>query len=181
MKIYAAARLALLSLLMVLPISSAMAGDFRAVINGKSIHVDATNDWNEDNYGLGLEYQFATESRWKRQLMVNGFRDSSEEMSYMIGGGLHRTLFASDRLSGFYVDAGINAFLMTRKDVNDNRPFPGALPSLTVGNRFMGFNFTYLPKQAVESLYDAQMMDETISGIFFVQFKFGVGQLFPTD
>lgn len=181
MKIYAAARLALLSLLIVLPISSAMAGDFRAVINGKSIHVDATNDWNEDNYGLGLEYQFATESRWKRQLMVNGFRDSSEEMSYMIGGGLHRTLFASDRLSGFYVDAGINAFLMTRKDVSDNRPFPGALPSLTVGNRFMGFNFTYLPKQAVESLYDARMMDETISGIFFVQFKFGVSQLFPSD
>lgn len=99
----------------------------------------------------------------------------------MIGGGLYRTLFATDRLDGFYVDAGINAFVMTRKDVNDNRPFPGALPSLMVGNRYMGLNLTYLPKQAVESLFDAQMMDETISGIFFLQFKVSVSQLFPSD
>jgi len=181
MKPLHAARLALLSVLIALPVSSAIAGDFSAVINGKSIHVDATNDWNEDNFGLGLEYRFATESRWKKQLMVNGFRDSSEEMSYMIGGGLYRTLFATDRLDGFYVDAGINAFVMTRKDVNDNRPFPGALPSLMVGNRYMGLNLTYLPKQAVESLFDAQMMDETISGIFFLQFKVSVSQLFPSD
>ena len=66
--------------------------------------------------------------------MVNGFLDSNEDMSYMAGAGLHRTLFATDRLNGFYVDAGINAFVMTRTDVNDNRPFPGAVPSLSVGS-----------------------------------------------
>ena len=173
--------LTLCSMLSVLPVSSAMAGDINAIINGKSIHVGATEDWNEDNYGLGLEYQFATKSRWKKQLMVNGFRDSNEEMSYMAGGGIHRNLFATDRLHGFYVDAGINAFLMTRKDVNDNRPFPGALPSLAVGNRYMGFNLTYLPKKAVEKLYDARMMDETMSGIVFLQFKVGLSQLFSPN
>lgn len=158
-----------------------MAGNFNAVINGRSIHVHATEDWNEDNVGLGLEYQFATDSRWKKQVMVNGFRDSSEEMSYMAGAGLHRNLYETDRLHGFYVDAGISVFLMTRKDVNHNRPFPGALPSLSVGNRHMGFNLTYLPKQAVESLYDMEMMDKTISGIFFLQFKVGINQLLPSD
>lgn len=171
----------LVSLLIVLPVSPAVAGDFSAIINGRSIHVDASENWNEDNYGLGLEYQFATQSRWKKQLMVNGFRDSMDEMSYMAGAGLHRTLFASDRLQGFYVDAGINAFLMTRKDVNDNRPFPGALPSLSIGNRHMGLNLTYLPKLAVEKLTDSTLEDDTISGIFFLQFKVSVSGLFPSN
>ncbi|MDH3266117.1 MAG: hypothetical protein OEM25_04040, partial [Gammaproteobacteria bacterium] len=125
--------------------------------------------------------QFATQSRWKKVVMVNGFRDSNEEMSYMAGAGIHRTLFSTDRLNGFYLDAGINAFLMTRKDVNDNKPFPGALPSLTVGNRYAGLNLTYLPKQAVEKLYDARMEDETISGIVFLQFKVNVGKIMARD
>jgi len=154
--------------------SSAMAGEFSAVFNGKSYHLGATENWNEDNYGLGVEYEFASESRWKSRLMVNGFRDSNDDMSYMAGVGLHRNLFASDRLRGFYIDAGLNAFLMTRKDVNNNQPFPGILPSLTVGNEYVGFNLTYLPKQAVEKLYDQQMIDQSISGIVFLQFKVSI-------
>ena len=181
MNLTAALRLALLALVIAMPYSSAWAGSFSAVLNGRSIHVDATENWNEDNVGLGLEYQFASTSRWKRQVMVNGFRDSNEDMSYMAGAGLHRTLFASERMNGLYVDAGINAFLMTRRDINDNRPFPGAVPSLTIGNRVMGVNLTYLPVKAVERLLDARMTDDTVSGIFFLQFKVGVNQLFPGD
>ena len=181
MKRLNAARLTFLALLIVAPASSALAGNFSAVLNGRSIHVDATENWNEDNVGLGLEYQFATESRWKKRLMVNGFRDSTDNMSYMAGAGLHRTLFATDRLDGFYIDAGINAFMMTRRDVNDNRPFPGAVPSLSVGNRYMGFNLTYLPVKAVERMMDLRMMDDTVSGIFFLQFKVDISRLLPTD
>jgi len=181
MKRLTAARLTLLALLIVAPASSALAGNFSAVLNGRSIHVDATENWNEDNVGLGLEYQFATESRWKKRVMVNGFRDSTDNMSYMAGAGLHRTLFASDRLDGFYVDAGINAFVMTRKDVNDNRPFPGAVPSLAVGNDYMGFNLTYLPVKAVERAIGVRMVDDTVSGIFFLQFKVDISRLLPAD
>jgi hypothetical protein len=181
MKILNIAVLTLLALLIVLPASSAQAGDFNAIINGRSVHVGATEDWNENNLGLGLEYQFASDSRWKKQVMVNGFRDSNDDMSYMAGAGLQRNLFATNSLNGFYVDAGINAFLMTRTDVNDNRPFPGVVPSLTVGNRHMGFNFTYLPVKAVERMFDLKMIDDTVSGIFFVQFKVDISQLLPND
>ena len=177
----AAARLALLALLATGPFASACAGGFSAVLNGRSIHVDATENWNEDNVGLGLEYQFMSSSAWKKQLMVNGFRDSNDDMSYMAGAGLHRNLFATERLNGFYVDAGINAFVMTRTDVNDNRPFPGAVPSLSIGNRHLGFNLTYLPVKAVERMFDLKMIDDTVSGIFFVQFKVGISQLLPDD
>ena len=176
MKLQRTKRLALL-ILLALPLSPALAGDLSTVFNGKSYHVGATQDWNENNYGLGLEYTFKRESRWKPRVMVNGFRDSNEDMSYMVGGGLHRNLYATDRMNGFYFDAGIDAFVMTRTDVNDNKPFPGALPSLTVGNRYVGINLTYMPKFAVEKMYDSKMADESMSGIVFLQLKINVSQL----
>lgn len=159
----------------------AFCGEFSAVINGRSFHLDANEDWNETNVGLGVEYQFASESRWKTIVMANGFRDSSDKATFMAGAGLHRNLFASDRLHGFYVDAGINAFVMTREDVDDSRPFPGALPSLTVGTRFVGFNITYLPRKAVEKFHDARIADDGISGIVYVQFKLNVSNLLGVD
>lgn len=159
----------------------AMAGEFSAVLNGRSMHIGAAQDWNENNVGLGVEYEFDTDSRWKKILMANGFRDSTETMSYMAGAGLHRTLFDSPRFGDFYVDVGINAFVMTREDVNNNRPFPGVLPSLTIGNRYGGINLTYLPVQAVERFTDTRMVDESIKGIVFVQFKVNMSLLLPID
>ncbi len=167
-------------LLAMAPASSALAGKLSAVINGKSYHVDSSYEWNEANYGVGLEYQFPGESRWKTIAMANGFRDSNDEMSYMAGAGLHRRLLESERWAGLYFDIGLNAFLMTRKDVNDNRPFPGILPSLTVGNRHMGFNLTYLPKKAVQDVLKANVADPTVSGILFLQFKISIDRLLPS-
>lgn len=172
----AAKRIVLLGLF-VLPASAATAGNLNAVINGKSYHLGSTEQWNEENYGLGIEYQFDTESRWKSLLMVNGFRDSDEHMSYMAGGGIYRNLYTTDRWQGFYVDVGVNAFLMTRQDVNDNRPFPGILPSMTIGNNYVGFNLTYLPKTAVEKITTSRMTDESIRGILFLQFKVNANRL----
>lgn len=167
----------LLALLLALSLTpAAVAGEFSAVVNGRSFHLGASEHWNENNIGLGLEYQFASASRWHKRLMVNGFRDSNDEMSYMAGGGLYRNLFETRRLHGFYVDAGINAFLMTRKDVNNNRPFPGALPSLAIGNDFVGVNLTYLPSIAIEKFLDETIADDSVSGIIFLQVKFNVGK-----
>lgn len=176
MRILRATKFTFLVLALMLSASAALAGQFSAVINGRSIHLGASENWNENNLGLGLEYEFASESRWRTRLMANGFEDSSEQMSYMAGAGLHRNLYSTDRLRGFYLDAGISAFVMTRKDVNDGDPFPGALPSLTLGNDYVGLNLTYLPKQAVEKIYDTRMVDESISGIVFLQFKVSLGQ-----
>jgi hypothetical protein len=181
MKIYRIACQTLAALLICTAASSALAGQFSAVINGKSFHVGASEDWNEGNYGLGIEYQFATETRWKTVMMANAFKDSNDAMSYMVGGGLHRNLFASEKLAGFYVDLGINAFMMTREDVNDNRPFPGVLPSLTVGNRYVGVNLTYLPSAAVEEMYDARMLDDSMNGIVFLQLKLNASLFFGGD
>jgi len=153
---------------------------FSAVLNGKSIHLDSEYDWNESNVGLGLEYMLPTEHRWKRILFANGFRDSMDEMTYMAGGGLHRRLFESDRFAGLYLDAGINLFLMTRDDVDRGRPFPGVLPSLTIGNRYVGMNLTYMPRDAVQEFVNAEFVDPSISGIVFLQVKVSVDRLLPS-
>ena len=166
-------------LLATLPVTTAVAGDLSIVINGRSHHFDSSYEWNENNYGLGLEYQFETTSRWKRVVMANGFNDSNDSMSYMAGAGLHRRLLETHRLSGFYIDTGINAFIMTREDYNDNNPFPGLLPSLSFGNRYGGFNLTYLPAEAIQDMVNADFVDPTISGVLFVQFKLSLSQLLP--
>jgi len=172
----------LLSLCLLLPVlaaPAAWAGKTNAVLNGKSYHFNSSYDWNEDNYGLGVEYEFEQKSAWKKVVMANSFRDSTGEMSYMAGAGLHRRLYETDALAGFSIYAGINAFLMTREDVNGSKPFPGVLPSITIGNDHMGFNLTYLPRKAVEETVSANIVDPTISGILFLQFKVSLAQILP--
>ena len=169
----------LLATLIALPTSPVVAGTFSAVVNGKSYHFNSTYDWNENNTGLGIEHEFASTSAWRTTVMANAFRDSTDTMSYMAGGGLHRRLFETERLSGFYVSAGLNAFVMTRADVADSRPFPGILPSVSIGNDKVGFNLTYLPRKAVEASTRSTIVDPTISGILFVQFKVSLDQLLP--
>ena len=167
------------SLLLVLSASPALAGTLSAVVNGKSHHFNSTYDWNEDNYGFGIEHQFEQKSAWRTIAMANGFRDSTDNMSYMAGAGLHRRLYETHKLAGFYVYAGLNAFVMTRADVNGSKPFPGILPSISIGNDKVGFNLTYMPEKAVEATTGSMMVDPTLSGILFLQFNVSMDQLLP--
>jgi hypothetical protein len=171
--------LCVIAVLVAVPASPAKAGSFNAVINGKSYHFNSSYDWNENNFGLGIEHEFASTSAWRTIVMANAFRDSTDSMSYMAGGGLHRRLYETERMSGFYISVGLNAFVMTRSDVEDSRLFPGILPSVSIGNEKVGFNLTYMPRKAVEATTSSTMVDPTISGILFVQFKVSLDQLLP--
>jgi len=158
--------------------TAAQASSFHMVINGKSIHVNSSYDWNENNYGAGIEYEFDTQSRWIRIAMANSFLDSEKNMSYMVGAGLHRRLFVTDRFAGFYLDAGLNAFMMTRKSIENNQPFPAILPSITFGNRFGGINLSYIPKKVVHEFAHANILDPGIGGIIFLQAKVRLDALY---
>jgi hypothetical protein len=170
--------LGLLAQLLTLSSSPAWAGKSHAIVNGKSYHFNSSYQWNENNYGFGLEHEFEQKSAWKKVVMANGFRDSTDNMSYMAGAGLHRRLYETDKLAGFYVYAGLNAFVMTRADTGGD-PFPGILPSVSVGNDKFGVNLTYLPRQAVEATTSSHVVDPTLSGILFLQFKVSLDQLTP--
>jgi len=171
--------LGILAAISTLACAPANAGKFNAVVNGKSYHFNSDYRWNEDNSGFGMEHEFDHESLWKKVIMANGFRDSANNMSYMAGAGIHRRLYQTEKLGGFYIYAGINAFLMTRKNINDNKPFPGVLPSVSIGNEKMGFNLTYLPRKAVEETMNTSFIDPSLSGILFLQFKVSMDQVLP--
>ena len=171
--------LCVIAFLVTFPTSPALAGKFSAVVNGKSYHFNSTYDWNENNFGLGIEHEFDSKSAWRVMVMANAFRDSTDKMSYMAGAGLHRRLYETERLAGFYVQVGLNAFIMARDDVDNSKPFPSILPSMSIGNQKIGFNLTYLPRQAVEMTTNASVVDPTVSGILFIQFKVSLDLFMP--
>ena len=150
---------------------TASAGQFDLIVNGLSYHADTDHEWNESNYGLGFEYQFDSDSSWIWSLNANAFIDSVNNMSYMAGGGLRKRLIESDGASGFYFDAGLNAFMMSRKDVNDYLPFPGILPTISTGFRNLGINLTYLPAFASKELVKSNVSNPDIGAVYFVQFR----------
>jgi hypothetical protein len=144
-------------------------GDWDVVLNGRAVHLNAAQDWNEENWGLGIEREFDTERRWVKVAVANGFKDSLGEPSFMAGGGVKRRFrLASD---DFYVDLGIVAFLMTREDVNANQPFPGVLPAMTVGGKRVAVNFTYMPGSVVDRVTKAHLRDPQLDGVLFIQLK----------
>ena len=177
MKIKKITMLCMAALLLFISSAPAHAGKLHLVLNGKSFHIDSDYGWNENNYGFGVEYEFNSRSRWIKVAMANGFRDSQDNISYMAGAGLHRRLLVTERFANLYLDAGINVFFMTRQDIDNNRPFPGLLPSVTLGNRYAGINLSYVPKQAMHRFAKANMVDPNIDGVFFLQVKFRLDSL----
>ncbi len=149
--------------------AQAQEGPWDIVLNGRSVHINNARRWNEDNWGIGVEREFNGDGRWVKVALANGFKDSAEHPSYMAGGGMKRRfrMFSNNA----YVDVGLIGFVMTRKDVRHNQPFPGVLPAMTFGSRRVAVNVTYLPEAAVDRVASAQLLDPNMKGVFFIQLK----------
>ena len=123
----------------------AVAGELHLVLNGKAIHLDE-GDYNEKNWGLGFEYDFNPEDRWITFVNGSAFKDSNDQWSKYVGPGIKRRVeLGTAANSEWHLDVGIIGFLMTRKDFNDNDPFLGALPFVSLGTRAVAVNATYIP------------------------------------
>lgn len=149
------------------------------ILNGRAVHMNADKDWNEDNWGLGIEHEFNSTGHWIKLAMANGFMDSMGDPSYMAGGGIKRRFRFGD--SSFYTDLGGIAFLMTRETVNGGKPFPGLLPAATFGFKRVAVNVTYLPESVVNDVTHSHKYDPSMHGVFFLQLKldaslFGFGR-----
>jgi len=157
----------------------ASAADWNLVLNGKAFHVDSSRNWNESNWGLGLEREFDDGGPWIKIAMGNGFVDSQYDMSYMAGGGILRRFRLPAVSNDAYVALGAVGFFMTRHDVHQNRPFPGVLPALTVGTRKLALNLTYIPGAATAIAANARRYDPTLDGILFLQIKLDAQLFMP--
>lgn len=135
----------LLAIVLFIPLN-VFCGELHGVINGKAYHFDRSQDWNENNYGLGFEYDFDARGDWIPLITGSSFKDSFKQTSLYLGGGVKRRFLLTKDASGFHADVGIVGFLMTRKSHNDNKPFPGVLPFVSLGNEYVALNITFIPK-----------------------------------
>ena len=129
-----------------------VADSLHLVINGKALH-ENKGDFNEDNWGLGFEYNFEEDKNWINFISGGFFEDSLSNISTHLGGGSKRRFLLTDDKEGWHIDAGLNAFLMTRKDYRSNKPFFGILPFVSIGTSKYAINATYIP--AVSPKFEA--------------------------
>jgi Antimicrobial peptide resistance and lipid A acylation protein PagP len=144
----------------------AQADQWSLLLNGKAVHLEKRPgvQYNEENWGIGVQYDFKmTESKWIPFLTASGFKDSHENPSYYAGGGALRRFSFGEEKTSVHLDAGVVAFLMTRKDYNDDKPFPGLLPVVSFGTDRVALNITYIPK-----------VDPKMVPILFFQLKIGL-------
>lgn len=147
----------------------ASAGDLSLILNGKAVHMEvpAGHKYNEENWGVGLHYEFLdARDKWLPFVHGSEFLDSNSNVSYYFGGGVLRRFALSSEPSTARVDVGFVAFLMHREEYRSGRLFPGILPVISVGNDVLAVNVTYVPKVAPK-----------MSPLFFFQLKVGLSWL----
>lgn len=152
-----------ISLMIVLALSafSVMADELSVVFNGKAIHQGG--NYNENNWGIGFEYDFHPKEKWFPFIAASTFKDSNKQTSNYAGGGYKYRIPLEKDKQGWRVDLGLILFAMTRKDYRNNSPFIGALPFLSVGTGNLMLNVTYIP----------QVTPKTVS-LFYFQLKYKV-------
>jgi len=157
-----------LLLISIFHIQATHAGELHFVLNGKSIHLNKVpgQTLNERNYGAGFQYEFnRINKNWVPFLNAGGFTDSYNKPSYYVGGGFVHRFRLPNNIQGFHLDAGLTGFVMTKADVNDNEPFPGILPMVSIGNKRVALNITYIPK-----------ITDIGTDLWFMQLKFSLGR-----
>jgi Antimicrobial peptide resistance and lipid A acylation protein PagP len=156
----------LLALVGIFTFNAAHADEWNLLVNGKTIHlgVPSSSNLNEDNWGLGLQYDWnRAGSNWVPFATASGFKDSNRNASYYAGGGVVYRFKFED----VHADVGLVGFVMTRKGYRDGDPFLGALPAFSVGTRHVALNFTYIPKIEPKSV-----------PLWFFQLKINLTNLF---
>ncbi len=121
-----------------------MADSLNLIINGTAVHQEK-KDFNEKNWGVGFEYNFEEVDKWTNFINGGFFKDSYYNNSNYLGGGSKRRFLLTDDIKGWHIDAGITAFIMTRKNYKNNQAFIGVLPYLSIGTDKFAINATYIP------------------------------------
>lgn len=136
-------------LLIALYQASVYAGEIGMIVNGKAIHTSDKENYNEQNWGSGIQYKFdSLPSGWSPFITASGFVDSYNNSSYYAGGGYLHRLNGLSRGDNFTTSIGAVGFLMSREFKDGTRLLPGVLPVLSIGTDLLSINMTYVPKNS---------------------------------
>lgn len=116
-----------------LSVRGVQAGDLRPVLNLTSKHIGTKDDYNEQNYGAGIEYHIKRK-RWYG--MAGGYRNSEDSASWYMGVG-HRGL----KLGTRHLKLGLEVGAVTGYDRAEVLPL--AVPVLRVVDHL---KVLYIPK-----------------------------------
>jgi hypothetical protein len=130
---------------------AAEADELQVIVSGRAIHM-GDNDLNENNFGLGIQYDFNPQQRWIPLINLASFKDSNNQTSRYIGAGIKRRFRLRAAPHTLNFDLGAIGLAMTRPDYNDDRPFYGALPFVSIGNDWGGINAIFVPEIERDSL-----------------------------
>lgn len=97
--------------------------------------------YQENPLGLGYGRSLEQNGVW-RGVYFMGFQDSHFKPSYMLGYGRQWLWQAGEH---WRAGGGLTVFLMTRADIGHYTPFPGILPTATLGWRNLSLEATYVP------------------------------------
>lgn len=152
---------AVILLFIVVTCNSANAGEVHLILSGTAIHADNSLNLNEENWGLGFEYDFDMRNQWIPFVTAVSFSDSNRNNSNYFGGGSKRRFLLGQNPDGLHLDLGVVGFMMKRRGFNNDAYFPGVLPFASVGNKWLAINMTYVPKidpKMVEFIYFQAMV-----------------------
>lgn len=99
------------------------------------------DSYQENPVGLGYGRSLYEDGVW-RGLYAMGFQDSHFKPSYMLGYG-HQWLWQAS--PDLRAGGGFTAFVMTRADIGHYTPFPGLLPTASLGWRAVSLEAAYVP------------------------------------
>lgn len=125
--------------------NNAIADELHLIISGKAFHIGG-NNLNENNHGVGFEYDFKESENWIPLITGATFKDSNKQTSKYLGGGAKYRYKLDAYSENLKLDIGAFAFLMTRYDYKNNDPFFAALPFASIGYDWAAINITYAPK-----------------------------------
>ncbi len=148
-------RMVLILNLLAAIICTSYADELHLLINGKAVHLQSNENLNEDNDGFGFQYDF-DDRDWIPFVNASVFKDSYNETSRYAGIG-SKLRFGSGK-DFLHFDAGLFAFVMTRKLYKNGDPFFGVLPVVSIGGENLAINATYVPA-----------LDETYGRILYFQ------------
>src|SRR5256886_7708166 len=108
---------------------AAVADEMSLLVNGKAIHINtpAGRNLNENNWGLGLQYDWdLADSKWRPFATVSGFNDSNHNPSYYAGGGAPHPF----QFCGIDIVPGSTWVSVSHYGFNNRRPLPAGQPPL---------------------------------------------------
>ncbi len=144
---------------------SVSADELQVIISGRAIHMGSNNQ-NENNYGIGLQYDFINHRRWIPTINLASFKDSNDNTSRYIGAGMKRRFKLRSGQQRMNFDLGAAGLVMKRPGYNNDTPFLGALPFISLSNDWGGINATYVPS-----------LEDDMTAFWYFQFTFKILQL----